>query len=377
MQNAISKAAVDIGNDSVKAIFENQSTQIFIPNIVAEMGTNRNVKEYEKDALEGIHVEITSGALKQRHGIFAVGKLAKQQHNSSELGIHSKKGENDQTIILLLTSLAINAVQSGHFPINDDIIEAKYFLSSGLPLVATLEERRQFKEKLQNNTHEIKFLQTPNLQGKSVRITFEKVFVNLEGLAAFINLSKNKEDLVHQEIMIIDIGGLTTDIAVIQKATVNNSMSCGFSDGVSPYLDNIISRVRSEMGYPIKTRKDIVEIITNDNPTDKNHIYVYGQRTCITHIVEEELMKLARKQYSHLLELWNQVPSLRAAYFIGGGSIILKEYIELIMSKEHMTLPIRFMKTTNSIWSLADSYFSILETWVNKQQKEETFSNVS
>lgn len=369
--NIIGKAAADIGNDSLKAIFESRENQILIPNIIAEMGTNRNVKEYEKEILEGIHVEITSGALKQKHGIFAVGNLAKQQHNHSELAIHSKKSENDQTVILLLTTLAIGAAKFGNFTNNDGIIEAKYVLSTGLPILeASLEERKLFRDKLLKNAHEIKFLQTPHLQGKTVRISFEKVFVNLEGLAAFINLSKNNEDLVHQELMIVDIGGLTTDIAVIQKAIVNNSISCGYSEGVSPYLDRIINRVRSEVGYQVKTRKDIVEIIINDNPTDKNHVYVYGNRTCISQIVEEELMKLARKQYSYLLELWNQVPSLRVAYFIGGGSIILKEYIESIMSKDNMNLPIRFMNTTNSIWSMADSYFSILEAWLNKQQNE-------
>src|SRR5690606_38114840 len=126
--HVIGKAAIDIGNDSVKSIFENERNHILIPNIVAEMGINRNVKEYEKDIMEGLYVEVTSGALKLKHGIFAVGYLAKQQHNSSEMGIHSKKGENDQTIILLLTSLAINAAQSGHFPKNDEIIEATYYL---------------------------------------------------------------------------------------------------------------------------------------------------------------------------------------------------------------------------------------------------------
>jgi plasmid segregation protein ParM len=371
MNNVIGKAAVDIGNDSVKSIFENQNNLLLIPNIIAEMGINRNVKEYEKDILDGIHVEITSSALKQKNGIFAVGCLAKQQHNNSELAIHSKKCENDQTLILLLTTLAIGAAKSGNFTNNDGIIEAKYTLSTGLPILeATLEERKIFRDKLLKNSHEVRFLQTPHLQEITVRISFEKVFVNLEGLAAFINLSKSNEDLLQQELMITDIGGLTTDIAVIQKATVNNSISCGYSEGVSPYLDRIINRVRSEMGYHVKTRKDIVEIITNDSPTDRNHVYLYGNRTCISHIVEEELMKLARKQFTYLLDLWNQVPSLRVAYFIGGGSIILKEYIESIMSKESMNLPIRFMNTSNSIWSLADSYFSILETWLNKQQKE-------
>ncbi|MDR7074739.1 ParM/StbA family protein [Fictibacillus barbaricus] len=371
MKNTIGKAAIDIGNDSIKSLFESPSNQILIPNLVAEIGINRNVKEYEKDVLDGIHIEITSGALKRKHGVYAVGNLAKQQHNYSELAIHSKKCENDQSLILLLTSLAINAVQSGIFSSNEEIIEAKYYLSTGLPILeATLDERKQFRDKLQKNTHEIRFLQTPLLQGKTVRITFEKVFVNLEGLASFINLSKNNEELIQQEMMIIDIGGLTTDVAVIQKATVNNTMSTGYSEGVSPYLDRIINRVRSEIGYPIKTRKDIVEIIINNNPTDKNHVYVYGNRTCVSHIVEEELMKLARKQYYYMLDIWNQVPSLRIAYFVGGGAIVLKDYLEAIINKEDKNFPIRFLRTNDSIWSMAESYFSILETWLNTLHKE-------
>lgn len=368
------QAAIDIGNDSLKAIFGNGSEQMLIPNLVAEMASKRSVKEIEKDIFDGIHVEIISDALKNNRGVYAVGNLARQQHNYSELAIHSRKMDNDQTLILLLTALATHAAQSGNYSNRDELIEAKYILSTGLPMIASLEERKLFRDKIQRNTHEIKFLETPLLQGKTIRISFEKVFVNLEGLASFINLSKKDEDLVQQELMIFDIGALTTDVAVIgKKATVNNTISTGYSEGISIYLDRIINRVRNEIGYPIKTRRDIVDIITNENTQDKNQVYLFGNRVSISHIVDEELTNFARKQYTYMLDVWNKVPSIRYCYFVGGGAIVLKEYIQSIMNMDSNNLPIRFLSTNDSIWSICESYFSILETWYSKQQKERMY----
>ena len=66
--NLFAKAAIDIGNDSIKATFSENQT-VSIPNILAEMKEDRKVKKYEDSILDGIHLSIISGALKKKSGI--------------------------------------------------------------------------------------------------------------------------------------------------------------------------------------------------------------------------------------------------------------------------------------------------------------------
>lgn len=226
-------AAIDIGNDAVKAYLGNLENSIYIPNVIAEV-KNRDIIEMEKDPLSALHVEITSSALKQKHGYYAVGKLAAKYPNNDELTPDVDKSESDQPVILLLTTLAYDAVK--HFPEKDGVIEATYLLSTGLPLDETKRGKtKNFRKKLKTAQHEVKFLQTPNLQGKTVHIKFEQVLVNTEGYAAYIDLTTNNdgstknEELFGKTILINDIGGLSTDSAIItSESEVDNE----YSDGI-------------------------------------------------------------------------------------------------------------------------------------------------
>ncbi|MFJ7747507.1 hypothetical protein [Peribacillus sp. NPDC097295] len=356
--------SIDIGNDAVKGFLGDLETRLYIPNVIAQV-EDREIVEMEKNPLNALHLEITSSALKNKNGSYAVGKLASKYPNNDELTPDQDKADSDQPIIMLLTSLAYDAV--GKFTEDDGIIEASYYLSTGLPLDETKQGKaKEFRKKLKSSQHEVKFLKTPTMEGKTVRIKFEQVLVNTEGFAAFVDLTTNNdgstknEDLIGKTLLINDIGGLSTDSAIISaEAEVDNEYSNGIKKGVSTYLDNIIRKVYTKHKYTIKSRRTLVEIITNDQPEEQYHIWVNGNRVSIKDIIDNELSVLAKEEYKLIKDMWRNVPDIRLAYQIGGGSLVLKPYLSE-MNQSDKNYPLRFVSEDDSIWMITRAYFKIL-----------------
>ena len=67
-------AAIDVGNDSIKAIFGELEYELNIPNIIARDTEDRPVIGIEeldnKNPLDGIHIKVHSPALKENNGIY-------------------------------------------------------------------------------------------------------------------------------------------------------------------------------------------------------------------------------------------------------------------------------------------------------------------
>lgn len=358
-------ASIDIGNDALKGYFGNFENDLYIPNIIAS-AEDRAIIDMEKDPLNAIHVEVTSSALKQSSRKVVVGKLAGKYANNDELTPEQDKSETDQPVILLLTALALDAVQHGEAD-EDGVITLPYYLSTGLPLDETKRGKtKEFRKKLQTGQHQVTFLKTPLYEGKTVRIQFEKVLVNTEGFAAYIDLTTNdngsvkNEELLGKTMLINDIGGLSTDSAIITKeAEVDNTNSTGLKTGVSTYLDNIIRKVYAEYKYTINSRRDLVEIIINQDPEEQNHIWKNGQRISIKNFVDEELSTLAKEEYKLIKEMWRNVPDIRMSYQIGGGAVVLRPYLQAI-NESDSNYPLRFVKAEDSVWMIARAYFKIL-----------------
>ncbi|NQD68944.1 hypothetical protein HP456_23855, partial [Bacillus haikouensis] len=132
-------AAIDVGNDSLKGIFGKLDNELNIPNVIARDIEDRpiiGIEELDKqDPLDGIHIRVHSPALQDNNAIYRVGNLAAKSNNSTELDPGSSKSEEDQTLIMLFASLAMDAAeQDTVFKKNNNVIEANYTLGTGLPL---------------------------------------------------------------------------------------------------------------------------------------------------------------------------------------------------------------------------------------------------
>ncbi|MFL6555777.1 MAG: hypothetical protein ACJ8MO_06650 [Bacillus sp. (in: firmicutes)] len=375
-------AAIDVGNDSIKAIFGELEYELNIPNIIARDTEDRPVIGIEeldnKNPLDGIHIKVHSPALKENNGIFRIGNLATKSNNAMELDPGSSKSEEDQTLIMLFATLALDAVRENNshaFPRTKNVIDANYTLGTGLPLREVKEGKDAgYRSKLVGSVHQVEFLVTPKYQGLKVNIKFDEVKVYPEGFAAFINLVLDNngkvinKDLIDKRILIQDIGGLSTDIAVIKNRNVDDDKAQGFNLGVSESLEAIREEIRTKHGVELDSRRDVVEIITKKS--DRNHIMVKGSRTSVHDITDRILLDLAKKQYRLLRNVWQRNSQTEICYFVGGGANVLKEYLKTLNNNLDGYNIDFFEDEKESIWMMANAYYKLIIDFVRKAEKQ-------
>lgn len=373
-------AAVDVGNDSVKALFGQSDYELNIPNVIARDREDRPVigieDLHEKDPLDGLHIRVHSPALQDNNAIYRVGNLATKSDNATELDPGSSKSEEDQSLVMLFASIALDAArENSGFEAKNNVIDATYTLGTGLPLREVKEGKDVgFRSQLLGSVHQVEFLVTPKHQGKKVNIKFEEVKVYPEGFAAFINLVMDNEgkiinrDLIDKQILIQDIGGLSTDIAVIRNRNVDDDKAQGFNLGVSESLEAIREEIRSRHGVELDTRRDVVDIITKKN--DRNHIMVKGSRTSVHDITDRILLDLAKKEYRHLRNVWAKNSQTEICYFVGGGSMVLKDYLKTLNNNLDGYNIDFFEDEKESIWMMANAYHKLINDFVRRNSKE-------
>lgn len=381
--------AIDVGNDSVKALFGKSEYELYIPNVIALATEDRPVIGIEdlneKDPIEGIHIKVHSPALKENNVIYRVGSLATKSDNASELDPGSSKSEEDQTLVMLFASLALDAVREENseiFKKNNNVIDANYTLGTGLPLREVKEGKDVgYRSQLLGSVHQVEFLVTPKYQGLKVNIKFDEVKIYPEGFAAYINLVMDSDlniinrDLIDKSILIQDIGGLSTDVAVIKNRNVDDDKAQGFNLGVSEALESIREEIRLKHGVELDSRRDVVDIITRKN--DRNHIMVKGSRTSVHDITDRILLDLAKKEYRHLRNVWSKNSQTEICYFVGGGAIVLKEYIKTINNSLNGYNIEFFEDEKESIWMMANAYHKLISDFVRKNTKETKIKEIT
>ena len=195
-----------------------------------------------------------------------------------------------------------------------------------------------------------------------------------EGFAAYINLVMDSDlniinrDLIDKSILIQDIGGLSTDVAVIKNRNVDDDKAQGFNLGVSEALESIREEIRLKHGVELDSRRDVVDIITRKN--DRNHIMVKGSRTSVHDITDRILLDLAKKEYRHLRNVWSKNSQTEICYFVGGGAIVLKEYIKTINNSLNGYNIEFFEDEKESIWMMANAYHKLISDFIRKNTKE-------
>lgn len=374
--------AIDVGNDSVKALFGKLDYELNIPNVIAVSTEDRPVIGIEelndKDPIEGIHIKVHSPALNENNVIYRVGSLATKSDNATELDPGSNKSEEDQTLVMLFATLALDAVRGENaevFKKNNNVLDANYTLGTGLPLREVKEGKDVgYRSQLLGSVHQVEFLVTPKYQGLKVNIKFDEVKIYPEGFAAYINLVMDNDlniinrDLVDKSILIQDIGGLSTDVAVIKNRNVDDDKAQGFNLGVSEALESIREEIRLKHGVELDSRRDVVDIITRKN--DRNHIMVNGSRTSVHDITDRILLDLAKKEYRHLRNVWQKNSQTEICYFVGGGAIVLKEYIKTLNNNLNGYNIEFFEDEKESIWMMANAYHKLISDFVRKNKKD-------
>ena len=165
-------AAIDVGNDSLKAIFGKLEAELNIPNVIAQDIEDRpviGIEELDKqEPIEGIHIRLHSPALKDNNSIYRVGNLATKSGNSTEL---TQEATNLKKIkpchVICGTGIRCGKEENKDiFKRNNNVIEATYTLGTGLPLREVKEGKDVgYRSQLLGSVHQVEFLVTPKYQG--------------------------------------------------------------------------------------------------------------------------------------------------------------------------------------------------------------------
>ncbi|KPC74362.1 hypothetical protein ADL26_11300 [Thermoactinomyces vulgaris] len=368
-------AAIDIGNTEVNCIFGSEKSRFVFPNVIAEMSFD-DVLEQENDILEGLRVKIDSPALNRKWGTLAVGQLAaRQQDERREISPGSIKANEDQSFIVFLTALAVDAVK--HFAVKDGVCFATYCLSGGLPIseFKNKELRKQFKQKITNGVHKVTFLETASpYRHVEVHLEVFDVKLSSEGQAANLELTTDAfggyKPLPGTEgnYMILDNGGGTLDCAVILAGgKTDNERSKGEQKlGINKTLDSILDSIYSKYNVTFESRKQLADHILASRKgsplsTQVKDILVQGKPKPIQDIVDGHLRRYAQTIYEYMKRKWNEVSNCQSAYFIGGASNLIRPYLSELNQGEGMAgeYVIYFLDPNQSFWILAEAYHKI------------------
>lgn len=323
-------AGIDIGNDSIKIALEDQKDPIIIPNVVA-LGYERLILQEEDSAIKALDVVINSPSLAKSNQRYFVGLLAMEDEDNFELEETDNKAESDQSLIVMLTSLAYAGAinQTSGNSNYDTTSDFEYVIGTGLPVRTYSRFHKSFEERLVGE-HEVTFLSTPKLHNKKVRVIIRKAFMSIEGAAALYNMATNDsleikdEELYNGCIGICEIGALTTDFPVVRRMNIDNRFSYGEQMGLATYLDSIIRDVEDHFGYSFPSRTKLVQRIKTRN----FFVQQIGEgQSDIKPIVDHYFNRAAERIVDMIKKRWKKYPDIQCFYVIGGGGAALKPYI--------------------------------------------------
>lgn len=344
--------SIDVGNSNVKMI-GSAGTRTEIPNVVATATEYRAVREMEKSTLDSLHIKISAEYFGT--ACFLVGNLASEQPFANELNLVSEKSRNKQSLVMLLTAAALDAVEDIKL-LNSQtgVYEAKYILSIGLPISQNGVQDKSELTSLLKKKYYVEFLNTKDIAHKKVELEFSNVQINTEALSGYASLLTKNPSLSKSNIMLYDIGGLTNDVTVITNNQVNNAFSHSYKEGMAIVLDGIKQKLALKYNYTLNSRKQVIDLLLKGK--EAWQITVFGERIDIASEIDFELKQYAEKLVRHVESIWFNIPYIECCYFMGGGSVMLNQYLLESMNALGMKMNLKFIDPTTAVWANVEGY---------------------
>ncbi|WEK53498.1 MAG: ParM/StbA family protein [Candidatus Cohnella colombiensis] len=323
-------AGIDIGNDSVKLVVSGSNVPVIIPSIVSP-GYERHVLQEEDSPLKALDVMVYSPKLKKRSQRYFVGLLASEDQDNAELEETDNKATSDQSLIVALTALAYASITNVAQTLQpgETVDQVEYIIGTGLPVRTYARYHQTFEERLVGE-HEVTFLSTPKLRGRTVRVNIRRAIVSIEGAAALFhmathdNLQVRDEELYNGVIGICEMGALTTDFPVVKRMSIDNQFSTGEQLGLASYLDSIIRDVEDQFGYRFPSRTKLIQRIRKQDYIIQR---VGEGQADIRPIVDTYFSRASQKIVDLIRKRWKKYPDIQCFYVLGGGAAALKTYI--------------------------------------------------
>lgn len=332
----------DIGNSALKEVTGGDIKRL-IPMVVkfaTEAERNTGMTSNVKNIEDQLKVRITSPALSDSYSnkVLFVGKGAT---GGREVPQRTQKHKSELPVIVSLSSLAINALESGNKK-NKNIV-AHYSVSYGIPIdYLTMTVKKEFENKMVG-THVVEIL-TPGFEC-SVTVVIDEAKVLPED-AVFIfdqtldfNGQKIGSELENKNVLIVGVGHLTTDVGFIANTNFDPEKSFGQQFGVANSKDRFIIYINEKLKernliYRVQNRAELDQIIANDMIISELGIS----------LKEDWELKVREDMYNLADWVLNQISVrniIAHEYFlIGGGTHFYKHYFLNVFSEYGMTFKI-------------------------------------
>lgn len=154
-----------------------------------------------------------------------------------------------------------------------------------------------------------------------------------EGIAAFYDMLVDKngningmvaDQVANGSIAILDIGGKTTDSAVI----VNGGKGIDANRSGTAHLGGLSLNAAVEPRLKAHLKVDSLSTRQIEDAVTKGVLRAFGGEHDVAEIVLEEKRALAHQIISECKRKMRDAADLEAVYFVGGGSLLLRDQLE-------------------------------------------------
>ena len=226
------------------------------------------------------------------------------------------KSVDDRYYILTLLALAreLETAQKSYMP--NELIEVALLV--GLPPAHYAALREAFKDYFYRNGEPVSF----RYKGKSYKILFAEVCVNIQGYAVYLLLSSRMKLNDNNKVCVIDFGGMTLDYLTLRYGELDKS------DSLEMGMITLYKRIRSS----INQKKNIL--------LDEIDIYniLRNNKTKFSQDIIDRVFEIARNHVVELLGNFREIGidlQTTLTIFVGGGSIVLASVIDEVWERYH------------------------------------------
>lgn len=226
--------------------------------------------------------------------------------SNQRIPYHRDKTEDERFFHLTLFAIAREIEALGFY--SDDVIRIR--MPIGLP-PAHFGSLHQIFENYFTSRGVIKF----DYHGKSYSIYIEDAVCFPQAYAAAVTMLDKL--IACPKVLIVDIGGFTADYLLMRNGAADLSTCDSLENGVIVLYNNIRSMINAE--YDKLLEESDIDAILSGQSTNYNEI--------IVNAVEKETQGFISDLFSTLRERMLDL-STGKIVFVGGGSILLKQFIE-------------------------------------------------
>lgn len=372
----IYNCAIDGGNSTINIVIDGKKFPRIFPSIqsdplpaTASYNNAIYTRNVDNKLWDKLHVETTlniGDGNRMYRSEFLFGHMAEEYQKDLRSRSNTEKHKDKELVKWMITALAYalleTKIEREDYVIGDnDILQFNLNLATGLPYREGIDDAKKDEwAKVLQDTHRVEF-KHPIFKGLKIDLVVENVLMLVEGELA-LNLELNKDggiyrttapdDLLGKKMVIIDIGGYTTELVTIayelelddnydehdigDDASISvvprtkSHLTIGIQRGIKTIMEEIIVEVTNsyinETGKPLRrlTTRDIELAFTKKGHYKGKTGYILPEKLFIKPLFDKQAQNLAMDIVQRTYALFEQdnISEVDTIFLCGGGSRI-------------------------------------------------------